>query len=139
MESPTLKSRSRSSSVSSSSSSPSSSSSLSSLSLHEDESKGKGPLVTADDDTATLVETRMPIMPGIEPAGGNRIRVRTASGRVYEADRYCPHKHVDLLSKGRVAGETLICTKHDWHFDLCSGGNCGRKGRTVNACLINDW
>ncbi|RKP14903.1 hypothetical protein BJ684DRAFT_18735 [Piptocephalis cylindrospora] len=70
----------------------------------------------------------------------SHLRVQTASGQCYKTDRYCPHKQVDLATKGVVQGEQLICTKHNWSFDLVRGGMCPKRpNRTLNACLLNDW
>ncbi|ORY91081.1 hypothetical protein BCR43DRAFT_498480 [Syncephalastrum racemosum] len=74
----------------------------------------------------------------IQAVDNQRIRVRTASGAVYECDRFCPHKKVDLTAWGQVMGNTLICTKHNWKFSL-EGGGSGPKGRTVHPCRVNDW
>ncbi|KAJ9079857.1 hypothetical protein DSO57_1031190 [Entomophthora muscae] len=72
-------------------------------------------------------------------AMGSKIRVASQSGKVYEASRYCPHKGVDL-SKGWVSGDSVICPKHKWAFNLSLGGSCTSKaGYSVNACEINDW
>ncbi|KAI7865563.1 hypothetical protein BDF14DRAFT_1823221 [Spinellus fusiger] len=72
----------------------------------------------------------------IEPVSANRIRVRTAQG-VYECNRFCPHKGVDLVTWGNVMGNILVCTKHNWKFGL-DGQDMG-KGKNINACKVNDW
>ncbi|KAL0074465.1 hypothetical protein J3Q64DRAFT_1811798 [Phycomyces blakesleeanus] len=72
----------------------------------------------------------------IEPVNGNRIRVKTTDG-VYECNRFCPHKGVDLVTWGNVLGNTLVCTKHNWRFNL--EGNEMVKGKSLNACKVNDW
>ncbi|KAK9761259.1 hypothetical protein K7432_013967 [Basidiobolus ranarum] len=77
--------------------------------------------------------------PGRIQASGNRIRVSTGSGQVYEVDRYCPHKKVDLSSKGIVVGDNLICSKHNWSFSLGSGGKCNQNSSSIHACAVNDW
>ncbi|CEP15099.1 hypothetical protein [Parasitella parasitica] len=74
----------------------------------------------------------------IKAVGGNRIRVRTSDGDVFEADQYCPHKKVDLVSYGQVVGRTLICTKHNWKFSLDTGF-AAKGGRSINPCKVNDW
>ncbi|KAI8645645.1 hypothetical protein BD408DRAFT_338317 [Parasitella parasitica] len=74
----------------------------------------------------------------IKSVGGNRIRVRTNDGDIFEADQYCPHKKVDLLSYGQVVGRTLICTKHNWKFSLDTGF-AAKGGRSINPCKVNDW
>ncbi|KAI9315384.1 hypothetical protein BX666DRAFT_397076 [Dichotomocladium elegans] len=74
----------------------------------------------------------------IKPVGHNKIHVRTAAGEIYECDRFCPHKGVDLASWGQVMGNSLICTKHNWEFSL-QEGVVGPKGRTIHPCRVNDW
>ena len=74
----------------------------------------------------------------ITPVSNNRIQVRTATGDTFECDRFCPHKGVDLSTWGQVLGNKLICTKHNWSFNL-EGSGTGPKGRSVHPCRINDW
>lgn len=74
----------------------------------------------------------------IKPVSANRIRVQTLNGNVYETDRFCPHKKVDLNTWGQVLGNSLICTKHNWNFPL-EGGGFSTKGRNINPCKVNDW
>ncbi|ORX49920.1 hypothetical protein DM01DRAFT_1338052 [Hesseltinella vesiculosa] len=66
----------------------------------------------------------------------NRIRVKTGSGTVYECDRFCPHKGVDLATWGQVIGNTLVCSKHNWRFNLTGAST---NGRSVHPCQVNDW
>src|SRR6185312_17011225 len=40
---------------------------------------------------------------------------RTASGQVGVLNDVCPHRGMSL-SKGRVAGERLICPYHGWNY-----------------------
>ncbi|OZJ06618.1 hypothetical protein BZG36_00314 [Bifiguratus adelaidae] len=77
----------------------------------------------------------------IMPKGPNRILVTAASGKTFEADRYCPHKKVDLATWGAVVGDNLICTKHNWSFRLDGGGYCAKEGKSIHAspCKVNDW
>jgi nitrite reductase/ring-hydroxylating ferredoxin subunit len=72
----------------------------------------------------------------IKAVSGNRIRVLTKDGSVYETDRYCPHKKVDLATWGQILGNQLVCTKHNWNFNL---DGLGTKGRNINPCKVNDW
>ncbi|ORZ25156.1 hypothetical protein BCR42DRAFT_444959 [Absidia repens] len=74
----------------------------------------------------------------IKPAGVNRIQVKTASGQIYECDRFCPHKGVDLATWGQVLGDTVVCTKHNWRFSL-DGNGLGSNGRSIHPCKLNDW
>lgn len=74
----------------------------------------------------------------IKAVSGNRIRIQTNDGDVFEADRFCPHKKVDLVSWGQVVGRSLICTKHNWNFSLDTGF-AAKGGRSINPCKVNDW
>ncbi|CAG8791253.1 6224_t:CDS:2, partial [Cetraspora pellucida] len=71
---------------------------------------------------------------------GDRMKVRTASGKIYEVDRWCPHAKADLGARGIVIGSKLFCTRHKWAFDLENGGKCTTScsGATINACAVND-
>ncbi|KAL1924347.1 uncharacterized protein VTP21DRAFT_7382 [Calcarisporiella thermophila] len=111
-----------------SSTSSSSSSSSSSESSAEDEK-----IPATQKNTLPL----RPIRP-IQAISSNRISVTTQSG-TYEADRYCPHKKVDLAVRGVVVGNSLICTKHDWTFSLDRGGQCDNHRASIHACRVNDW
>lgn len=121
-----------------SSSSDSSSSSSSSSSSGDSDCEDKScNLMT----TATTTNVRKPkVFSGrsIQPVSANRIRVQTTDGSVYEADRFCPHKKVDLSTWGQVVGNTLICSKHNWKFSL-DGTSIATKGRSINPCKVNDW
>eukprot|EP01137_Pigoraptor_chileana_P005875 Opistho-2@49550 len=67
-----------------------------------------------------------------------RIRVRADDGKTYEVDQFCPHKGADL-SRANIVNGLLVCPKHQWRFDLKSGGSC-HKGASINAvCVANDW
>ena len=91
-------------------------------------------------DEAASQLGKMPILeqtaPSIALVNADRIKVTTMSGRCYEADRWCPHKRADL-SKGTVIGESLVCPKHDWEFELDAGGLCRAKNASIHAIL--DW
>jgi hypothetical protein len=80
-------------SLSPSSSSSSSLSSLSSSESDNEEVKRKGLGLQYE------VQTDKSVFPAIKAINGQRIRVCTSSGQIYEADRYCPHKHVDMAVK----------------------------------------
>lgn len=92
-----------------------------------------------DDKSCKPVEMKPKVFTGrpIQAVSANRIRVQTTDG-VYEADRFCPHKKVDLSTWGQVVGNTLICSKHNWKFNL-DNSSVGTKGRTINPCKVNDW
>lgn len=67
-------------------------------------------------------------------ADDNRMKVIAAGGKVYETDRYCPHKKVDLQG-ALIEGTILTCPKHKWKFDLAQGGRCieGKFFCSLNA------
>eukprot|EP00123_Amoebidium_parasiticum_P009006 comp19150_c0_seq1/m.21827 comp19150_c0_seq1/g.21827 ORF comp19150_c0_seq1/g.21827 comp19150_c0_seq1/m.21827 type:complete len:357 (-) comp19150_c0_seq1:601-1671(-) len=68
---------------------------------------------------------------------GNRMTVKNdRDGKMYEVDRYCPHKGVDMMGKSQVRNGQLICLKHDWEFDLTGGGMCRKKGKSINAVCL---
>ncbi|RHZ44839.1 hypothetical protein Glove_709g78 [Diversispora epigaea] len=72
---------------------------------------------------------------------GNRLKVKTADGKIYQVDRWCPHDNADLNTKGIIIGSKLFCTKHNWSFDLENGGiyTNGSENSSINASLINVW
>jgi nitrite reductase/ring-hydroxylating ferredoxin subunit len=76
---------------------------------------------------------------GDTPCVPNRMTVIAADGKKYEADRYCPHKGVDLVGAS-IDGALLVCPKHRWKFDLSQGGKCveGKNPCTINAVPL-DW
>lgn len=53
--------------------------------------------------------------------------VRTASGRLHVVPDRCPHDG-GPLSDGFVDGERLVCARHGWEIDPCSG-TCARSLR----------
>lgn len=53
--------------------------------------------------------------------------VRTASGRLHVVPDRCPHDG-GPLSDGFVEGERLVCARHGWEIDPCSG-TCARASR----------
>ncbi|KAF9998744.1 hypothetical protein BGZ79_007580 [Entomortierella chlamydospora] len=95
-------------------------------------SAGQPPLLKTPGNSALLPG------PGRIQPMGNRIRVTAGNGTTYEVDRYCPHKYVDLATKGVVVGNTLFCNKHNWAFALDNNGYCSKHKMTINACKV-DW
>lgn len=57
--------------------------------------------------------------------------VRTASGRVYVLPDRCPHDG-GTLSDGFVEGEHVVCARHGWEIEACSG-RCPRAGRAEGS------
>lgn len=52
--------------------------------------------------------------------------VRTESGRLYMLPDRCPHDG-GRISDGFVEGEQVVCARHGWEIDACSG-RCERRG-----------
>lgn len=52
--------------------------------------------------------------------------VRTESGRLYMLPDRCPHDG-GRISDGVVEGEQVVCARHGWEIDACSG-RCERRG-----------
>ena len=52
--------------------------------------------------------------------------VRTQSGRLYMLPDRCPHDG-GRISDGVVEGEQVVCARHGWEIDACSG-RCERRG-----------
>lgn len=104
----------------------------------EDEANGKHEVESTRKHFKSLSVGNKP-SPGSVIPNGSKIKVVGASGKVYEADRYCPHKGVDM-SKGQVIGDSILCPKHKWEFKLDGGGRCTTKsGYSLRACQVNDW
>lgn len=49
-----------------------------------------------------------------------RIALFNVGGRYYAIDDMCPHRG-GPLSKGEIAGTTVVCPWHDASFDLATG------------------
>jgi len=68
--------------------------------------------------------------------GCERINVALADG-AYEINRFCPHQGADL-KYALVDGETLVCPRHYWRFDLANGGKCTANEDTIKAVRVAD-
>jgi nitrite reductase/ring-hydroxylating ferredoxin subunit len=51
-------------------------------------------------------------------------------GRAYALEDRCPHDG-GWLSDGWLDGDTLVCARHNWEFDPCSGACDHRPRDTV--------
>ena len=67
--------------------------------------------------------------------GGERFAV-TVGPDTYEINRFCPHQGGDL-KYALIEGETLICPRHYWRFDLADGGKCTATADTLRAVKID--
>ena len=62
--------------------------------------------------------------------GGVQVAVvRTATGRLYVLPDRCPHDG-GPISDGFVEGENVVCARHGWEIDACSG-TCDRARRAL--------
>ncbi len=61
--------------------------------------------------------------------------VRSASGRLFVVDDICPHDG-GRLADGYVEGERLICSRHNWEFDLATGVCPHAPERTIHAVAL---
>ncbi len=61
--------------------------------------------------------------------------VRSASGRLFVVDDVCPHDG-GRLADGYVEGERLICSRHNWEFDLATGVCPHAPERTIHAVAL---
>ncbi|KAJ3366881.1 hypothetical protein GGF31_007954 [Allomyces arbusculus] len=96
----------------------------------------------SESDLGELMEGTSRAAPqlGLVPGNPNRIRVAGAGGKVYEVDRFCPHKQYDMLKAPPVRGSILTCPKHNWDFDLSKGGVCvGRPGKSLKCAVVPEW
>lgn len=67
---------------------------------------------------------------------------RTESGVFHVSDATCPHLGSDLARLGKVVGEHLVCSSHQFHFD--GKGDCVGTmfGGTPNNCpksVLHPW
>ena len=58
--------------------------------------------------------------------------VRLADGRAFVMPDRCPHDG-GLLSDGYVDGDRLVCARHNWEFDPCSGICTTRPSVVIGA------
>lgn len=52
--------------------------------------------------------------------GNEKVLLVNIDGAIRAYEDRCPHKGVEL-SKGRLSGNVLICSAHEWEYDVCSG------------------
>ena len=70
-------------------------------------------------------------------SGSERIAVTLADGGgTYEISRFCPHQGGDL-KYALFEGETLICPRHYWRFELANGGKCTANDDTLRAVKVS--
>ena len=59
------------------------------------------------------------------------------NGKRYSVLRYCPHQGADL-THGHFEGCSLICPRHQLHFDLDNHGKCENNELGIDAIYIGD-
>jgi naphthalene 1,2-dioxygenase system ferredoxin subunit len=55
-------------------------------------------------------------------------------GRAFVTPDQCPHGAA-RLSDGYVDGDKLVCGRHNWEFDACSGSCAGRSAAIVTRLI----
>lgn len=76
-----------------------------------------GDAPTPSEVAATLAAGEVaPALRGAEPVAV----IRTESGRLYVLPDRCPHDG-GPISDGHVEGESIVCARHGWQLDACSG------------------
>jgi nitrite reductase/ring-hydroxylating ferredoxin subunit len=82
------------------------------------------PLPTAPSEPPTPAEVAARLAAGeVAPAlrGAEPVAViRTESGRLYVLPDRCPHDG-GPISDGYVEGERIVCARHGWQLEACSG------------------
>jgi nitrite reductase/ring-hydroxylating ferredoxin subunit len=61
--------------------------------------------------------------------------VRLADGRAFVVEDRCPHDG-GLLSNGFVDGDRLVCARHGWAFEVCTGRCPDRPDITVASTTV---
>jgi nitrite reductase/ring-hydroxylating ferredoxin subunit len=61
--------------------------------------------------------------------------VRLVDGRLFVVDDRCPHDG-GLLSDGFVDGDRLVCARHGWEVDPCTG-TCPRRAARVAVRAVD--
>lgn len=61
--------------------------------------------------------------------------VRLPDGRAFVVPDRCPHDG-GLLSDGYVDGDRLVCARHNWEFDPCSGSCTTRPGIVISTRAV---
>lgn len=88
------------------------------------------PLTLSDDPTIAEIAAAL-ALGSVAPArrGEEAVAVvRTASGRLYVLPDQCPHDG-GPISDGFVEGERVVCARHGWELEACSGRRqCPMRG-----------
>lgn len=88
-------------------------------------------LAAPEDGLPSVDEALAACAPGEVVAASDRGR-RVAlyvlgDGRAYAVPDACPHDG-GLLSDGFLDGDVLVCARHQWEFDACTGTCLARAG-----------
>ncbi|HEX5116532.1 MAG TPA: Rieske 2Fe-2S domain-containing protein [Pseudonocardiaceae bacterium] len=62
-----------------------------------------------------------------------RITVNDDAGNAYDIPRYCPHAGEDLSVGAIVEGRQLTCLRHNFTFDLATGGCANARNRRLEV------
>jgi len=60
-----------------------------------------------------------------------------SGGCKYRIDRYCPHQGADL-KYAIIEGNTVICPRHHWAFNIEDEGKCRINSSTINAFPLEE-
>jgi toluene monooxygenase system ferredoxin subunit len=81
------------------------------------------PEMAEDFTTVCTLDELWPGEMGVFEVRGVKVLIcHTEGGALTGVQSICPHQSF-ALSEGELVGETLVCTKHMWKFDVKSG--CG--------------
>jgi nitrite reductase/ring-hydroxylating ferredoxin subunit len=93
------------------------------------------------DDRPTVTDALRNARAGsVQPARHGTSRVALVvlpSGAAYAVSDRCPHDG-GLLSDGFVEGNRLVCARHGWEFDVCSGVCLSRPHRRIATRCLTD-
>src|SRR6202035_3592426 len=68
-------------------------------------------------------------MKGLE-VNGEHVLLVNLDDHIYAYADACPHQK-SRLSEGTLTGKVIRCARHQWEFDVCTGGGLNPQ----NACL----
>jgi toluene monooxygenase system ferredoxin subunit len=63
---------------------------------------------------------------------GQRILLVNVAGRVSAFEDRCAH-HAWPMSRGRLEGNVLVCSLHEWRYDACTGIGINPEGFSLRA------
>ncbi len=66
---------------------------------------------------------------------GFKVFLCNVNGNIYAYEDRCAHQGVEL-SRGCLKGNVLICSAHEWEYDVCSGQGVNPKGAWLKALPV---